>query len=128
MDRNTDGYEPISYMVSPAHGVPEFLLEAKWRDMTTPGADATTWRVVEGTASFLVTVTGRTACTFEHPLSPTEALKLAMLLAVRDAIRSTARLEEWKDYAVTVTRDQLADGEAQAARIAAQVGRSSGAR
>lgn len=110
-------YETVRYMVSKPPGATEFLLEAKWRDVTKPGDDATTWHVLEGPKSFRVTVTGRAACTFDHPLPPTEALKLAVLLAVRDAFLSGE--EPGVDHPVTVTRDHLEEGERQAARLAA---------
>jgi hypothetical protein len=125
MDRNTDGYEWIAYNVRLALGAPEFRLEGSWRDITKRGDDATTWHVLEGDGiSFRVTVTGRTAETSDHPLPPREALKLAMLLAVRDEIpsilRSDRKLEPGRDYPVTVSREHLAEGEQQAARLAAE--------
>lgn len=122
METKDDGYGLLSYSVSAALGAPEYRLEAKWRDITRWGEDATTWHVLEGSVSFRVTVTGRAASTSVHPLPPTEALKLAVLFAVRDEsrsiLRSNGKLDPGMDYPVTVTREHLSQGEEQATRLA----------
>lgn len=61
-------------------------------------------------------VTGRTAGTQAHPLPTTEALKLAMLMAVVDELGRliAAGQPPGPDHPVTVTRENLAKGEQMA--------------
>jgi hypothetical protein len=97
-----------------------FMFDAEWQDITPRGADRTTWRLrqKEGAGpacSFVVTVTGRTAQTFDHPMPVSLALKLAMLMAIRHelshlgpAIQTGAVIVE--DHPVVVTEAHLAAG------------------
>jgi hypothetical protein len=66
--------------------------------------------------SFKVQVTGRTAGTSVHPLPATEALKLAMLAAVRDELARllAAGKSPAEDHPVTVSERHLQEGERMA--------------
>ncbi len=106
-------YQPLRYTVRLPGGSGEFVLDGEWRDITAAGEDKTTWsiRYACGACSFRVTLTGRTARTSEHPIPATEALKLAMVLAVRDeVIRLTAAGRAFgQDHPVTVSERNVSD-------------------
>ena len=96
------------------------LFDAEWLDITPPRADGTTWLVRQkagaGPAcSFRVTVSSRTAHTLEHPMPVSMALKLGILMAIRDelshlsgAIQTGTVIVE--NHPVTVTEAHLAQG------------------
>lgn len=116
-------YEDLGHQLEVRRGSdPEksFLFDAEWLDITRPRADGTTWLIRQkagaGPAcSFRVTVKGRTAHTVEHPMPVSMALKIGMLMAIRDelnhlsgAIQTGAVIVE--DHSVTVTEAHLAEG------------------
>jgi len=107
---NMPSYEPLRYSVRIGGGDGEFFQEGEWRDITAPGDDATTWRIRYGDFSFRVTITGRTANTGNHPIPATEALKVAMLLAVREEIQRLNGARPSEDHRVTVSKQNLSDG------------------
>ena len=97
-----------------------FLFDAEWMDITPARANGTTWLVRQKAGagpdcSFRVTVSGRTAHTLLHPMPASLALRLGMLMAIRDelshlsgAIQSGAVIVQ--DHPVTVTEAHLAEG------------------
>lgn len=116
-------YEDVGYLLEiRRRGEPErtFLFDAEWLDITPPRANGTTWLVRQkagaGPAcSFRVTVTGRTAHTLEHPLPVSMALKLGMLMAIRDELSHLSGAIQTgdvivEDHPVTVTEAHLAEG------------------
>ena len=116
-------YEDVGHVLEiRRRGEPDrtFLFDAEWLDITPPRANGTTWLVRQkagaGPAcSFRVTVTGRTAHTLEHPMPVSMALKLAMLMAIRDELRHLSGAIQTgdvivEDHPVTVSDAHLAEG------------------
>ena len=97
-----------------------FLFDAEWMDITPHRADCTTWLVRQkagaGPAcSFRVTVKARTTHTFEHPMPVSMALKLGMLMAIREELSHLSGAIQTgdvivEDHPVTVTEAHLAEG------------------